>query len=64
MFRELAAEEELERRIWAEMSPGAVLACVNTAHPAPPDWIIILDAWQDEQRGIWLKPPLSRDVSC
>jgi hypothetical protein len=64
VFRDPAAEEELERRIWAEMAPGAVLACVNTAFPAPSDWIIILDAWRDEQRGIWLKPPLSRHDSC
>jgi trans-aconitate methyltransferase len=56
VFRDPAQEEALERRIWHELAPGSVLACVNTQLPPPPDWFIILDA-ADERRWISLKPP-------
>jgi SAM-dependent methyltransferase len=54
--RDREGEAILERQIWDEMAPGAVIICANLEHRPPENWFIIEDQWQDLRRGAWLKP--------
>jgi len=45
----------LEKAVWDQVAPGAVVIGANLEAP-PADWHIILDDWE-RKRGIWMKPP-------
>lgn len=49
-------QAELERRVWAQVSPGTVVMCANLESRPPMPWYPVLDAWDDSRRGIWQKP--------
>lgn len=55
-FRDPALEDELEKRIMAEMKPGAILAGGAWENcPADSRWITVVDDW-GLRRGAWMKP--------
>jgi hypothetical protein len=62
VLRDAGAELELEQRVWREMAPGAVAVCANLESRPPSSWFIVLDAWDSDHRGAWMKPPRA-DVS-
>jgi trans-aconitate methyltransferase len=55
-FRDQAAQARLEAQVWAEAAPGTVVICANLETKPPLSWYPVLDAWDDERRGIWQKP--------
>lgn len=56
VFRDVAAEADLEARVWAETDPGTVAMCANLEVRPPGSWYPVLDAWADRRVGIWQKP--------
>jgi hypothetical protein len=54
VYRDADLQARLEKTIWDEARPGAVVMCANLENP-PPGWIIVLDDWEI-RRGIWMKP--------
>jgi len=62
-LRDPAAESALERKIWREMAPGAVIICAHLESPPPAEWIIVLDDWESGRRGAWVKPYPVPDLS-
>lgn len=59
VFRDVHAQELLERRVWDCASDGAVIMCANLETRPPWSWYPVLDAWDDERYGIWQKPSVS-----
>jgi hypothetical protein len=55
VFRDPAPQRELEQRVWDETDPGAVVMCANLESRPPRSWFPVLDAWDEERRGIWQK---------
>jgi SAM-dependent methyltransferase len=55
-FRDIDAQAALEKTVWDQMAPGAVVIGANLEAP-PPDHHVILDDWE-RKRGIWMRPPL------
>lgn len=55
-FRDPDSQAALEKRVWDDMAPGAVVICANL-EGTPPGWVTILDDWEI-RRGIWMKPPV------
>lgn len=49
-------QAELERRVWEQVSPGAVVMCANLESRPPMPWYPVLDSWDEDRRGIWQKP--------
>jgi trans-aconitate methyltransferase len=47
---------DLERQVWADMAPGAVVIAMNLRNKPPDSWIIVTDDWEARQ-GVWIKPP-------
>lgn len=59
VFRDPAPQRELEQRVWDEADPGAVIMCANLESRPPGAWFPVLDAWDEERRGIWQKAPVA-----
>lgn len=56
-FREASKEAELERILWDEMKPGAILAGGSWENcPAEERWTPIVDDWLGMRCGAWQKP--------
>lgn len=56
-FRDRALEYQLERQVWEDMKPGAVVMCANLEAPPPSSrFAIVVDDWE-ARRGVWMKPP-------
>jgi trans-aconitate methyltransferase len=49
-------QDALEKQVWADMAPGAVVIAMNLLAPPPQEWIIVTDDWADGRRGVWIKP--------
>ncbi len=57
-FRDPDSQAALEKRVWDDMAPGAVVITANLEGPPPPDrFHIILDD-QEIRRGIYMKAML------
>lgn len=56
VFRDVAAEADLEARVWSMARPGAVIMCANLEAGPPPSWYPILDEWSDRRIGIVQRP--------
>ena len=54
-FRDPELQDSLEKRIYQEMRPGAVLAGAGLEH-APDGWTTIVDDFDMGNRGAWQKP--------
>jgi trans-aconitate methyltransferase len=57
-FRDQSRQAALEKKVWAETRPGAVVMCANLEDPPPSSWFIIEDDWE-VRRGVWQKPYIS-----
>lgn len=56
-FRHADLEEQLEKKIRAQMKPGAILAGgAWQICPGDLGWATVVDDWE-LQRGAWMKPP-------
>jgi trans-aconitate methyltransferase len=55
-IRDPGLQAALEKTVWDQMAPGAVVIGANLEAP-PPDHHVILDDWE-RKRGIWMRPPL------
>lgn len=51
----LPLEADLERKIYQDMKPGAVLILCNAASRPPDDWEPVTTEW-DINSGVWRKP--------
>jgi hypothetical protein len=57
--RDPEIQARIERRVWAQARPGAIIICANLEGRPPPDrWLTVLDAWDDQRVGIWQKAGL------
>lgn len=56
-FRDEVLQDDLEKRIYHEMRPGAVLAGAGLQH-APDGWTVIVDDYDMGNRGVWKRPAL------
>lgn len=54
-FRDPVLQDSLEKRIYSEMRPGAVLAGAALEN-APEGWITVVDDYDTGNRGAWQKP--------
>jgi hypothetical protein len=53
-FRDRELQDRLEKKIFAEMKPGAILAGGAWENHPPNDWEIVIDDWEI-RRGAWQK---------
>lgn len=56
VYRDVAAEADLEAKVWAEVDDGTVVMCANLEARPPLSWYPVLDSWQDRRVGIWQRP--------
>lgn len=56
VYRDPAAQRELEPFVWKTASPGCVIMCANLEDRPPMSWYPVLDEWDDSRAGIWQKP--------
>lgn len=54
-FQDTVKQAQLERQVWEDMAPGAVVIAMNLLAPPPSAWIIVTDDWE-ARRGVWMKP--------
>lgn len=55
--RDPALQAALEKAVWDQVKPHAVVIGASLEAP-PPGWHVILDDWE-RKRGIWMKPPVA-----
>jgi len=58
VFRDPDSQAALEKVIWDEMAPGAVVMCANLENPPPPSMFFPVLDDQEVRRGIYYKIPV------